>query len=135
MKRTDLIPIKIQKAITATNAFETTIENTGYQDNIFGTGGELGGGEGWWGKCWPANFVIHGAAMVVGLRPHSPRPTLPYPSSASCTTPPHQHPHPSAPASAGGTDRDLAVPQFTQNCGAYNIRVLNIVNLKLYNIL
>ncbi len=27
----------------------------------------------------------------------------------------------SAPASAGGTDRDLAVPQFTQNCGAYNI--------------
>ncbi len=28
---------------------------------------------------------------------------------------------PSAPASAGGTDRDLAVPQFTQNCGAYNI--------------
>jgi hypothetical protein len=30
-------------------------------------------------------------------------------------------PAPSAPASAGGTDRDLAVPQFTQNCGAYNI--------------
>jgi hypothetical protein len=27
----------------------------------------------------------------------------------------------SAAASAGETDRDLAVPQFTQNCGAYNI--------------
>ncbi len=27
----------------------------------------------------------------------------------------------SAPASAGGTDWDLAVPQFTQNCWAYNI--------------
>jgi hypothetical protein len=27
----------------------------------------------------------------------------------------------SAAASAGETDRELAVPQFTQNCGAYNI--------------
>ncbi len=41
----------------------------------------------------------------------------------------------SAPASAGGTDRDLAVLQFTQNAGIQYYRVLNITNSKFYNVL
>ena len=37
---------------------------------------------------------------------------------------------------AGGTDRDLAVTQFTKNlCHIQYYRVLNIIDLKLYNVL
>jgi hypothetical protein len=39
---------------------------------------------------------------------------------------------------SGETDRDLSIlsaMQFTKNCVAYNIIVLNIINLKNYNVL
>ncbi len=38
-------------------------------------------------------------------------------------------------ASAGGTDRDLAYPQFAKIAGIQYYSVLNIIILKLYNVL